>query len=85
MIEPEICMIEAGPRMRPKPNVEKQAINDGLADVDDASAVLLQARLGVSEETARGWLAEDCKWDAATALKRGFVHAIATDDETATW
>jgi ATP-dependent protease ClpP protease subunit len=58
------------------PHNSKQAINDSLNDIDDASAVLLSARLGVSEETARGWLSDDRKWTAAEARERGFVDSV---------
>ena len=78
-----LCTPEQWKRIQNSSNVEKQAINESLNDIDDASVVLLRARLGVSEETARSWLAEDRKWDAAEALG-GFVCAIA-DDETASW
>jgi ATP-dependent protease ClpP protease subunit len=58
---------------------ERRAINDGLADINDASAVLLRDRLGVSEEVARRWLNADEKWTAAEAIERGFAIAAADD------
>jgi ATP-dependent protease ClpP protease subunit len=75
-----LCTPEQWENIQRLPNVEKQAINDSLADIDDATAVLLQTRLGVSDEVARRWLNEDCKWPAPLALERGFVHAIAADE-----
>jgi ATP-dependent protease ClpP protease subunit len=71
-----LCTPQQWKRIQNSSNVEKQAINDGLADIDDASAVLLRSRLGVSEETARGWLSEDRQWTAAEALERGFVDSV---------
>jgi len=73
-----LCTEEQWKRLQNSSNVEKQAINDGLADIDDAGTALLQSRLGVSEQTARSWSAEDRKWSAAEAVQRGF--AIAADD-----
>jgi len=71
-----LCTPEQWKGLQRQTNVEKQKINDELADIDDASVVLLRSRLGVSEETARGWLSEDRKWTAAEALERGFVDSV---------
>jgi ATP-dependent protease ClpP protease subunit len=61
------------------PQSAKDAIDDSLNDINDASEALLTARLGVSGEVARRWMKEDRKWSATEALERGFVHAIAAE------
>jgi ATP-dependent protease ClpP protease subunit len=63
------------------PSDTKIGINDQLCDIDDAFAAIIGARLDVSDETARQWLAADEKWTAATALAKGFVQSIAADLE----
>jgi ATP-dependent protease ClpP protease subunit len=71
-----LCTLEQWENVKRLPPSEQQAINDSLNDIDDASAVLLRDRLGVSEQLARGWLAEDRKLSSLEALQRGFVHAV---------
>lgn len=65
------------------PAKEKQELEGSLNDFDDKQVVLLMQRLGVSEATARRWLAEEKPWTAVEALARNFVHAIdAVNTET---
>lgn len=62
--------------MRTLPQSSKDEINGSLNDIDDAQVALLMQRLGVSEDAARRWLAEDRKWTPEEALARGFVREI---------
>ncbi|WP_456785004.1 ATP-dependent Clp protease proteolytic subunit [Bradyrhizobium sp. USDA 4516] len=56
---------------------DRNAINESLCDTDDVTTSLLTARLGVTEQTARAWIAENRTWNATEALANGFVHSIA--------
>ncbi|MGX1323734.1 ATP-dependent protease ClpP protease subunit [Bradyrhizobium sp. USDA 377] len=69
--------------VRQLPPSERRKINESLNDTDDATVSLLTTRLGVSEDVARQWLAEDKKWTAEEALAKGFVHSIIADLEAA--
>jgi ATP-dependent protease ClpP protease subunit len=71
-----ICTPEQWDLIRRSPSHERQAINDSLNDDDDAQVALLTQRLGVSEGTARQWMAADERWTATEALDRGFVHEV---------
>ncbi|MBR1246141.1 ATP-dependent Clp protease proteolytic subunit [Bradyrhizobium sp. AUGA SZCCT0169] len=72
-----ICTPEQWENIQRLAPLLKQPINEGLADIDDATAVLLRSRLvGVSEVQARAWLEEDRKWPAQEALERGFVNRV---------
>ena len=76
-----LCTPEQWENVKRLPPDARWVINDSLADIDDVSVALLRDRLGVSEQVARGWLA-DKKWLSPEALERGFVHSIS-DRETA--
>jgi ATP-dependent protease ClpP protease subunit len=76
-----LCSPEQWDAILALPQDAKNEINDSLADMDDASAALLMARLDVPEATARQWLAENRKWSAAEALERGFVHSVIAREE----
>jgi ATP-dependent protease ClpP protease subunit len=78
-----LCTPAQWDAVRALPQKARAEINDSLNDIDDASAVLLRDRLGVSEQVARSWLDEDRKWLALEAVERGFVHSITADVETA--
>lgn len=55
---------------------EKNIIDESLSHSDDVTAALLTSRLDISEETARGWMAEGRKWSASEALDHGVVNSI---------
>jgi ATP-dependent protease ClpP protease subunit len=78
-----LCTPEQWDSVRRLHASEQQAINNSLADIDDASAVLLRDRLGVSEATARSWLNGDKRWTAEEAIEKGFCSSIAADLEIA--
>jgi ATP-dependent protease ClpP protease subunit len=75
-----LCTMEQWEAIKRLPPHTKEAINDSLNDIDDATAVLLQTRIGVSEDVAWRWLKEDRKIAPLEAVERGFVHAIASTD-----
>ncbi|MGY4170957.1 ATP-dependent Clp protease proteolytic subunit [Bradyrhizobium sp. USDA 4529] len=55
---------------------DRNAINESLCDSDDVTVSLLICRLGVTEQTARAWMAEGRSWNASESLANGFVDAI---------
>lgn len=71
-----ICTRSQYETLRRLPAEDRIAIDESLSQIDDVTVSLLTSRLGVTEQTARAWMAEDRAWSAAEAFANGFVHAI---------